>query len=102
MSEEAELEVLLSLDGYSYEAAEGYVVEFFVRRVRKTSVRPHGLSYAFVFRPKDGEPYVRFDNAHSVDRPGGRFVKDPVTYDHWPNRRRSGPPIPFHHGDAAS
>ena len=39
----------------------------------QASVRPHGLSYAFVFRPKDGEPYVRFDNAHAVDRPGGRL-----------------------------
>jgi hypothetical protein len=42
MTEEAELEVLLSLDGYSYEATEGYVVEFSVRRVKKTSLDFHG------------------------------------------------------------
>jgi hypothetical protein len=32
MAEDAELELLLSLDGTSYEAAEGYVVEFSARR----------------------------------------------------------------------
>ena len=56
MSADAELEVLLSLDGQSYEAAEGYVVEFIVRRTEKTKARPHGISYAFVLRAKDGEP----------------------------------------------
>jgi hypothetical protein len=48
MSEEAELDLLLSLDGQSYEAAEGYVVEFVVRRTEKTAARPHGISYALV------------------------------------------------------
>ena len=36
MSEDAELEVLLSLDGASWEAAEGYMVEFRVHRTQKT------------------------------------------------------------------
>jgi hypothetical protein len=67
MTEDAELEVLLSLDGASYEAAPGYAVEFTVRRTQRTEARPHGISYALVFRPKDGEPYVRFDNAHAVE-----------------------------------
>jgi hypothetical protein len=83
MDGDAELEVLLSLDGQSYEAAAGYVVEFVVRRTERTAARPHGISYALVFRPKDGEPYVRFDNAHAVERPGGRFMKGPEAYDHW-------------------
>jgi hypothetical protein len=78
-----ELEVLLSLDGASFEAADGYVVEFMARRTDVTPERPHGISYALVFRPKDGEPYVRFDNAHAVERPGGRFVKGSPAYDHW-------------------
>ncbi len=63
MDEDVELEVLLSLDGASYEAAAGYFVEFIARRTDKTAERPHGVSYALIFRPKDGEPYVRFDNA---------------------------------------
>lgn len=53
-ADEYELEVLLSLDGVSYEAAEGYVVEFMARRTDKTQERPHGISYALVFRPKAG------------------------------------------------
>src|SRR6516165_10736940 len=66
---------------YSYEAAAGYVVEFVVRRVKKTAARPHGIRYALVFRPKRGTPYVRFDNAHAVDQPGGTFVKGKVEGD---------------------
>jgi Family of unknown function (DUF6516) len=83
MEEDAELEVLLSLDGASYEAAEGYAVEFIVKRTDKTAERPQGVSYALVFRPKDGAPFVRFDNAHAVAHRGGRFVKTLEAYDHW-------------------
>jgi hypothetical protein len=94
MRKDAELEALLSLDGQSYEAAEGYVVEFIVRRTEKTAARPHGISYALVFRPKDGEPYVRFDNAHAVKRPGGTFVRAPEAYDH-SHRTESDPGRPY-------
>jgi hypothetical protein len=90
MSEDAELELLLSLDGASFEAAEGYVVEFMARRTKPTPQRPQGLSYALVFRPKDGEPFVRFDNAHAAGRPGGRFVKATAAHDHW--HRAAGDP----------
>jgi hypothetical protein len=83
MEEEAELEVLLALDGRSFEAASGYVVEFIARRTERTAQRPHGISYALVFRPATGEPFVRFDNAHGIKRPGGRFVKTSQTFDHW-------------------
>ena len=94
MDEDAELEILLALDGYSYEAAAGYVVEFVVRRVKKTAARPHGIRYALVFRPKRGTPYVHFDNAHAVDQPGGRFVKGKVAYDHW-HRSEGDPGRPY-------
>jgi hypothetical protein len=83
MSEDAELEVLLSLDGASWEAAEGYMVEFRVHRTQKTVQRPHGINYALVFRLAGGEPFVRFDNAHAAKRPGGRFVRLTKTHDHW-------------------
>ena len=49
-----ELEALLSLDGASYEIAQGYVVEFTARRTDLTPERPHGISYALVFRAKAG------------------------------------------------
>jgi Family of unknown function (DUF6516) len=89
-----ELEVLLSLDGASYEAAAGYVVEYVVKRTTKTAERPHGISYALVFRPVKGDPYVKFDNAHAVKRPGGRFVKTSSAYDHW-HRDENDPGRPY-------
>jgi len=89
-----ELEVLLSFDGVSYEAAAGYVVEFVVKRTAKTAERPHGVRYALVFRPTNGEPYVRFDNAHAAERPGGRFVKASPAYDHW-HRDETDPGRPY-------
>jgi Family of unknown function (DUF6516) len=94
MSEETELEVLLSLNGASWEAAEGHVVEFSVHRTAKTAERPHGITYALVFRPASGEPFVRFDNAHAAERPGGRFVKGPAAHDHW-HRSESDPGRPY-------
>ena len=83
MEDELELELLLSFDGASYQASEGYVVEFTVRRTDITAQRPHGISYALVFRPANGEPFVRFDNAHAPNRTGGKYVKAPTAYDHW-------------------
>jgi hypothetical protein len=94
MNADAELELLLSLDSVSYEAVVGYVVEFTARRTHKTPERPHGISYALVFRPKNGEPYVRFDNAHAVERPGGKFVKASKAYDHW-HRTANDPGRPY-------
>ena len=94
MAEETELELLLSLDGSSFEAADGYVVEFYAKPTDSTRERPHGINYALVFRPARGEPYVRFDNAHAVDRPGGRFVKGPTAYDHW-HRNETDPGRPY-------
>jgi hypothetical protein len=46
-----------------------------VERTDKTQERPDGISHAPVFRPKDGDPYVRFGNAHAVDQRGGQFMK---------------------------
>jgi hypothetical protein len=69
--------------GASYRASEDYVVEFTVRRTDITAERPHGISYALVFRSANGEPFVRFDNAHAPNRPGGKYAKAPAAYDHW-------------------
>jgi hypothetical protein len=92
--EDTELELLLSLDGRSYEAAAGYMVEFLVRRTAKTAARPHGISYSLVFRPKGGKPHVRFDNAHRPGRTGGRFAKRPAAHDHW-HRTETDPGRPY-------
>jgi hypothetical protein len=96
MKDEIELELLLSFDGASYHASEGYVVEFTVRRTDITAERPHGISYALVFRPANGEPFVRFDNAHAPNRTGGKYVKAPAAYDHWHRDERDvGRPYKF-------
>ena len=79
---DAELELLLSLDGAAYEMAPGVIVEFVARPAEVTPQRPHGISYALVLRPKaGGSPWVRFDNAHAVAQ-RGRGRKRTV-YDHW-------------------
>jgi len=96
-----DLELLLSLDGMSYEAAAGYVVEFTAVRTKPTPERPHGISYALVFRPKaGGPPFVRFDNAHGVGRTGARFVKNPTAHDHW-HRTETDPGRPYRFTGAA-
>lgn len=97
MSEDAELELLLSLDGASFEAAEGYVVEFSAQRAPPTRERPHGIAYSLVLRAKGGgAPFVRFDNAHSVPHRGGRHVRRQAAHDHW-HRTADDPgrPYPF-------
>lgn len=79
---DAELELLLSLDGAVYETAPGAIVEFAIRHTKTTPQRPHGISYALVLRPKEGGvPWVRFDNAHAVNQRGRGRKR--VVYDHW-------------------
>lgn len=92
-----ELEALLSLDGASFEIAAGYVVEFKAQRTDVTPQRPHGISYALVFRAvAGGPPLVRFDNAHAVPRRGGRFVQGQEAFDHWHRTERDkGQPYRF-------
>jgi hypothetical protein len=81
--DEAELELLLALDGSDFEMAPGVVVEFSARRAALTPERPHGVSYALVLRRKEGgRPWVRFDNAHAVK--GGRgYKRKHAAFDHW-------------------
>ena len=58
------------------------MVEFTARRTEMTPERPHGISYAFVLREKDGgPPWARFDNAHAVDK--GRRYRKRAARNHW-------------------
>jgi len=62
----------------------GVIVKFTARRTDATPERPHGVSYAFVLRRKNGgPPWVRFDNAHAVDKGGRGYRRRPAAYDHW-------------------
>jgi hypothetical protein len=81
---EAELALLLALDGSDFEMAPGVVVEFTARLTDITLERPHGISYAFVLRSKDGgAPWLKFDNAHGVERGGRGYRRKRAAYDHW-------------------
>src|SRR3954453_18319387 len=92
-----ELEALLSLDGACYEIAQAYVGEFTAGRPDLTPERPHGISYALVFRAKaGGKPLVRFDNAHAVARPSGQYARRPRAFGHWHRTERdAGQPYAF-------
>lgn len=95
MAEDAELRLLLDLDGASFESPAGYVVEFSVRQVPVSRGRPHGVVYSLVLRPRDGgTPWVRFDNAHSVPHRGGKHVRGPAAFDHW-HRTADDPGEPY-------
>lgn len=77
------LEALLDLDGQTVVLDEqGHVVRFSVKQVKPTRHRPHGLSYSLTLHDRTGRRLLGFDNAHSVERPGGRFVEQPRVYDH--------------------
>jgi Family of unknown function (DUF6516) len=96
MADPLELEALLNLDGARFEFAEGYVIEFKAERTEVTERRPHGLSYALVMRPAGKEPLIRFDNSHTVERPGGQYVKKSRSHDHWHRSERDpGRPYTF-------
>src|SRR5487761_2737464 len=82
--DEGELELLLALDGASFEMAPGVVVEFSARRTDVTPERPYGISYALVLRAKrGGQPWLRFDNAHAVGVGGRGYRRRRAAYDHW-------------------
>jgi hypothetical protein len=81
---ESELEPLLALDGAAFEMAPGVIVEFMARRVGVTPERPHGISYALVLRSKtEGQPWLRFDNAHGVAARRRGYRPKRMAYDHW-------------------
>lgn len=77
------LEALLDLDGQTVIVDEvGHVTRFSVRRMVPTEVRPHGLAYSLTLHDRTGRRLLGFDNAHAVERPGGKFVEQPRVYDH--------------------
>ncbi len=99
MNDDAELELLLSLDGASYEAAEGYLVEFKVQRTNPTATSRMALFmlWFFVLRAAS-RMYVLIMRTESKAWAANmshctislssfshypKFVKAPVAYDHW-------------------
>jgi len=77
------LDALLDLDGETLVIDEhGHLVRFVVGRTDVSEARPHGLSYSLTLHDRTGRRLMGFDNAHAVQRPGGRFVEQPRVYDH--------------------
>ena len=91
------LEPLLILDGAMFEMAAGIIVEVKAKRTDVTVERPHGLSYALVLRPKDGgSPWLRFDNAHRIEKQRGGYGRKTAAYDHWHRTEKDrGSPYEF-------
>ena len=100
INEDHELELLLGLDGHRFEAAAGYLVEFTASRTPPTAQRPHGISYALVFRMDGDNPLIKFDNAHGVANLSRGYKQKPTAYDHW-HRGPSDPGRPYQFESAA-
>lgn len=60
------LELLLSLDGYTFDFDYGYRVKLEARLVKADQNRPHGLKYSLTFHDPDGERIYGMDNAHGI------------------------------------
>jgi hypothetical protein len=68
MAEDHELEILLSLDGFEFQFAEGYRVRIAAQLVETTSARPHGIKYSLTLHDPAGARIYGIDNAHGVRR----------------------------------
>ena len=55
--------------------------------IEPDEARPHGIRYELTLHDAGNRRILGFDNAHAVQRPGGRFVEQPRAYDH----RHRGP-----------
>ena len=68
MTEDHELAVLLSLDGFEFQFAHGYAVKIAARLVPTTSGRPDGVRYSLTLHDTTGRRIYGLDNAHRVRR----------------------------------
>jgi len=97
MGRDRSLDALLDLDGQTLVVDhKGHVARFVVHRTDVTEVRPHGLSYSLTLHDRTGRRLIGFDNAHAVERPGGKFMEQPRFYDHvHRDKDAEGRPYPF-------
>ena len=73
MAEDHELEVLLNLDGFEFQFAQGYKVRIAAQVVETTSARPHGINYSLTLHDPEGVRIYGIDNAHGVQRRRAEF-----------------------------
>ena len=77
------LEFLLPFNGRIHIFEDGCWLKFEIKKGKKTTQRPHGLSYSLTLHAPDGTRLLGFDNAHSVPAEGSKFKDRPVEFDHW-------------------
>jgi hypothetical protein len=65
-AEDHELRVLLDLDGFEFQFAQGYTVKIASRLIETTGGRPHGIRYSLTLRDPGGRRIYGLDNAHRV------------------------------------
>ena len=76
------LSVLLDLDETTIGVGNRYWVRMKAWVIEPDEMRPHGVRYELSLHDASNRRIIGFDNAHPVKHPGGRFVKQPRTYDH--------------------
>jgi hypothetical protein len=63
-----ELEFVLSLHGFEFQFARGYLVKFEALRAPKSPGRPHGIKYSLTLHDPRGRRIYGLDNAHKAGR----------------------------------
>jgi len=73
MAGDHELELLLSLDGFEFQFAEGYRVRIAAQLVETTNARPYGVKYSLTLHDPAGTRIYGLDNAHGVQQRRAEF-----------------------------
>ncbi|MFM9969101.1 MAG: DUF6516 family protein [Burkholderiales bacterium] len=76
------LGMLLDLHGTNIMIGARYWVKINAWLIEPDEARPHGIRYELSLHDAGNRRLLGFDNAHAVKRPGGRFIEQPLTYDH--------------------
>jgi hypothetical protein len=90
------LEFLLPFDGRIHIFEDGSWIKFEIKKGKKMTERPHGLSYSFTLHAAEGTRLLGFDNAHSVPAEGSKYKARPAEFDHWHRTEKdAGRPYKF-------
>ncbi|HEV2614729.1 MAG TPA: DUF6516 family protein [Gammaproteobacteria bacterium] len=79
------LEFLVELDGTRFVVDDhtGLWIKFEVKKVEKTSERPHGIRYSLTLHDGTNGRILGFDNSHPIEYGGKNKVPAKRIYDHW-------------------
>ena len=76
---EKDITLLLDLDGYIIDQANGYWTKFEAWRASRNENIPHGIRYSLTLHDRLGQRIMGFDNAHAIK---GSNRTSRKTYDH--------------------